>query len=65
MSILATKSGWIIAGKVVKETKTYYHFQPVDDKDRVMKVRKDNSGDYRIFEDVDLTLNWIDEVNDL
>lgn len=62
MSILATKSGWLIVGKIVKETKTFFYFEPLDNKGKLSKVRKDNSGsNSRIFDSVDEALNWIDE----
>lgn len=59
--ILATKSGWLIAGEVVKETKRTYTFQPVDSK-RPSVIPK-NSTSRKLFEDVNEAMKWIKEGN--
>ena len=57
--ILASKSGWLIAGEVVKETKRTFTFQPVDSK-RPTIIQK-NSTSRKLFEDVEKAMKWIEE----
>ena len=59
--ILASKSGWLIAGEVVKETKQTLTFQPVDSK-RPTVIPK-NSTSRKLFEDTEKAMQWIEEGN--
>lgn len=61
MTILATESGWLISGKIVRETDTYYIFEPSDKYGCLEhKVRKDGTGSKQVFESVDEALAWMD-----
>ena len=59
--ILATASGWLIAGTVVRETKNNYVFKAIDS-DTERKVKK-SSQDERLFDDASIAMDWIDNVN--
>lgn len=59
--ILATASGWLIAGIVVRETKNAYVFKSIDC-DTERKVKK-SSPDERLFNDASIAMDWIDNVN--
>ncbi|MNQ24614.1 hypothetical protein D3C85_378130 [compost metagenome] len=60
MAIRATKSGWLIATKVVKETKKYYHLEDIDSKGNIYKISKEDA-QTKLFDSTDEALNWIDE----
>lgn len=59
--ILATKSGWIIAGNVVRETKNNYIFKAIDSETE-QKVKKASPNE-RLFDDASIAMDWIDNVN--
>ena len=58
--IRATRGGWLIASKLVKETNKYFHCEDADNKGHTIKVAK-NSEDCKVFENPYEALDWIEE----
>ena len=57
--ILATKSGWLIAGRVTRETERVFVFKPTDSK-HTQKISKSSETEM-LFEDVAEAMKWIEE----
>lgn len=59
MPIRATKSGWLIATKLIKETDKYYHVIDLPEKEnKLMKIHKDDES-CRLFDNTGEALEWI------
>ncbi len=56
--ILATKSGWLIATKLIRETPKTWLVKPVDEKKPFRVSKKDTSR--ALFNDVDSALAWME-----
>ena len=57
--ILASKSGWLIAGKVIKETSKSWHFKPVDSEHT--QIISKYSDFTALFNDVKEAMKWIED----
>lgn len=61
MTILAKTNWWLIAGKIVDESKTAKYFQPLYSKhvDKVMNYDENQ----KLFDNLNDALDWQDEKN--
>lgn len=61
MPIRATKSGWLIATKLVRETEKYWHVHDLPEKEHsVMKIKKDDPR-CQLFDNTDDAMKWMEE----
>ena len=57
--IYATKSGWLIASTLIRETKKAYIVKHKDDPDKEIRLSKDNKF-AKLFANTDEAMDWME-----